>query len=98
MGHRRIGFVAVVAALFVPGACATPHRPFRTSTLPVNTTLAILRDPAARTAVAATSLEAHETFTLAVVEFDEQGFGRETPRGGLAALQLTADPTRVRGG
>lgn len=73
MAHRQAVIAAVVAASFVSGACATGHRPFRTSTLPVETTQALLRDPARRAAVAATSLEKHETFTLAVVEFDDQG-------------------------
>jgi hypothetical protein len=63
--------LAITAALLLTTACAA-HRQLRTSTAPVDVT-APLSDPSARAAVATTSIERYPGYTIAVVEFDDQG-------------------------
>src|ERR1700720_2023770 len=63
------------------GGCAllsTPHRPLRLApTEPrarsIETTGRALADPSARAAIRGSSVEIHPEFTLAFVEFDDQG-------------------------
>ena len=63
--------LVVTAALLFTTACAA-HRQLRTSVVPVDVS-APLSDPRARAAVETTSIERHPDFTLAIVEFDDQG-------------------------
>ncbi len=62
--------LAVLAAL---GGCTTPNRPFRTTTTPAVASREALRDPERRAAIASTSLERYDGFTIGIVEFDDQG-------------------------
>ena len=64
-------FIALAAALLLTAACAA-HRQVRTSTVPVEVT-APLSDPGARAAVATSSIERYPGYTIAIVEFDDQG-------------------------
>jgi pimeloyl-ACP methyl ester carboxylesterase len=63
--------LALAAALLLTTACAA-HRQLRTSVVPVDVT-APLSDPRARAAVATTSIERYPGYTIAIVEFDDQG-------------------------
>jgi pimeloyl-ACP methyl ester carboxylesterase len=76
-------FLALAAALLLSTACA-PHRQLRTSTVPVDVT-APLSDPLARAAVASSSIERYPGYTIAIVEFDDQG--RFWDRRQVAALE-----------
>src|SRR5258708_30561918 len=62
----------VLAAVLILTTACTAHRQLRTSTVPVDVT-APLSDPRARAAVATTSIERYPGYTIAIVEFDEQG-------------------------
>ncbi|HWS71224.1 MAG TPA: hypothetical protein VN605_03885, partial [Thermoanaerobaculia bacterium] len=64
-------FLIVAAALFLSTACAA-HRQLLTSTIPVDVT-APLSDPRARAEVATSSIERYPGYTIAIVEFDDQG-------------------------
>src|SRR5258707_8696840 len=72
----------VLAAALLATACAA-HRQLRTSTVPVDVT-APLSDPRARAAVATSSIERYPGYTIAIVEFDDQG--RFLDRRQVAAL------------
>src|SRR5260221_11771195 len=61
----------VLAAALLATACAA-HRQLRTSTVPVDVT-APLSDPRTRAAVATSSIERYPGYTIAIVEFDDQG-------------------------
>src|SRR5258708_16895966 len=63
--------LVLAAALILATACAA-HRQLRTSTVPVDVT-APLSDPRARAAVATSSIEHYPGYTIAIVEFDDQG-------------------------
>src|SRR5260370_42289491 len=63
--------LVLAAALILATACAA-HRQLRTSTVPVDVT-APLSDPRARAAVATSSIERYPGYTIAIVEFDDQG-------------------------
>src|SRR5260370_3200607 len=63
--------LALAATLLLGTAC-TAHRQLRTSTVPVDVT-APLSDPRARAAVASSSIERYPGYTIAIVEFDDQG-------------------------
>jgi len=63
--------LVLAAALILATACAA-HRQLRTSTVPVDVT-APLSDPLARAAVATSSIERYPGYTIAIVEFDDQG-------------------------
>ena len=80
MNGRRL---VLIAALCLTAACAA-HRQLRTSTVPVDVT-APLSDPRARAAVATTSIERYPGYTIAIVEFDDQG--RFWDRRQVAALE-----------
>src|SRR5258707_14534553 len=73
----------VLAAALLATACAA-HRQLRTSTVPVDVT-APLSDPRARAAVASSSIERYPGYTIAIVEFDDQG--RFLDRRQVAALE-----------
>ena len=75
--------LALAATLFISAACAA-HRQLRTSTIPVDVT-ASLSDPRARAAVEKTSIERYPGYTIAIVEFDDQG--RFWDRGQVRALE-----------
>jgi hypothetical protein len=75
--------LALAAMLLLSTAC-TAHRQLRTSTVPVDVT-APLSDPRARDAVASSSIERYPGYTIAIVEFDDQG--RFWDRRQLAALE-----------
>jgi len=79
---------ALAAALLLSTACA-PLRQVRASTVPVDVS-GPLSDPRARAAVASTSIERYPGYTIAVVEFDDQG--RFWDRRQVAALE--AEMTR----
>lgn len=79
---------ALAAALLLGIACAA-HRQLRTSAVPVDVT-APLSDPRVRTAVASSSIERYPGYTIAIVEFDDQG--RFWDRRQIAALE--AEMTR----
>jgi hypothetical protein len=64
-------FFFLAAALSLTAACAA-HRQLRTSTVPVDVT-APLSDPRTRAAVETTSIERYPGYTIAIVEFDDQG-------------------------
>jgi len=74
---------ALVATLLLSTACS-PLRQLRTSTVPVDVT-APLSDPRARDAVASSSIERYPGYTIAIVEFDDQG--RFWDRRQVAALE-----------
>src|SRR5258708_19066659 len=75
--------LALAAPLLLTTAC-TAHRQLRTSTVPVDVT-APLSDPRARAAVASSSIERYPGYTIAIVEFDDQG--RFWDRRQVAALE-----------
>jgi hypothetical protein len=75
--------LALAAALLLSTACAA-HRQLRASTVPVNV-IAPLSDPRARDAVATSSLDRYPGYTIAIVEFDDQG--RFWDRRQVAALE-----------
>src|SRR5260370_4774121 len=75
--------LALAATLLLGTAC-TVHRQLRTSTVPVDVT-APLSDPRARAAVASSSIERYPGYTIAIVEFDDQG--RFWDRRQVAALE-----------
>jgi hypothetical protein len=64
---------AIVIALLVAAGCTTSHRPRRTSVVPVSFADADLGDRTRRAAVAASSVERHDGFTVGIVELDDQG-------------------------
>ena len=64
-------FLLLGAALLLLPACAA-NRQLRISTVPVDVT-APLSDPRTRAAVEGTSIERYPGYTIAVVEFDDQG-------------------------
>ena len=64
-------FFFLAAALSLTAACAA-HRQLRTSTVQVDVT-APLSDPRTRAAVETTSIERYPGYTIAIVEFDDQG-------------------------
>ena len=66
----RVHFLLAMA-LTLTAACAS-HRQLRTSTVPVDVT-APLSDARGRAAVQTTSIERYPGYTIAVVEFDDQG-------------------------
>src|SRR5258708_39447160 len=66
-----MGSLGLAAALILATACAA-HRQLRTGTVPVDVT-APLSDPRARAAVATSSIEHYPGYTIAIVEFDDQG-------------------------
>lgn len=76
MFHRerpaRFIILALSAALF--GGCATPNRPCRSITEAIDVSANDLGNPEGRRRVGRTSLERHASFTMAVVEFDDQGY------------------------
>ena len=76
-------YLVLAAALFLTTACAA-HRQLRTSMVPVDVA-APLSDPGARAAVAASSIERYPGYTIAIVEFDDQG--RFWDRGQVRALE-----------
>ena len=61
----------LAAAMALTAACAS-HRQLRTSTVPVDV-IAPLSDARARAAVQTTSIERYPGYTIAIVEFDDQG-------------------------
>jgi hypothetical protein len=63
--------VLSAALLLLTTACAA-NRQLRTSTVPVDVT-SPLSDPHARAAVETTSMERYPGYTIAIVEFDDQG-------------------------
>src|SRR5258708_28753608 len=69
--RRMMRSLVLAAALILATACAA-HRQLRTSTVPVDVT-APLSDPRARAAVATSSIEHYPGYTIAIVEFDDQG-------------------------
>src|SRR5260370_7115646 len=71
--------LALAATLLLGTAC-TAHRQLRTSTVPVDVT-APLSDPRTRAAVATTSIERYPGYTIAIVEFDDQGRFWDRPQG-----------------
>jgi hypothetical protein len=75
--------LALAATLLLCTAC-TAHRQLRTSTVPVEVT-APLSDPRARDAVTSSSIERYPGYTIAIVEFDDQG--RFWDRRQVAALE-----------
>ncbi len=75
--------LALAATLLLSTACS-PLRQLRTSTVPVDVT-APLSDPRARDAVASSSIERYPGYTIAIVEFDDQG--RFWDRRQVAALE-----------
>ncbi len=83
--------LVLAAALSLSTAC-TAHRQLRLSTVPVDVT-APLSDPRARAAVATSSIERYPGYTIAVIEFDDQG--RFWDRRQVAALE--AEMTREAG-
>src|SRR5258706_9032748 len=83
--------LALAATLLLCAACAA-HRQLRLSTVPVDVT-APLSDPRARAAVATSSIERYPGYTIAVIEFDDQG--RFWDRRQVAALE--AEMTREAG-
>ncbi|MGH9420128.1 MAG: hypothetical protein ACRD3J_09150, partial [Thermoanaerobaculia bacterium] len=74
----------VLAAMFLFSTACAAHRQIRTNPEPVDVT-APLSDPRARAAVATTSIERYPGYTIAVVEFDDQG--RFWDRRQVAALE-----------
>ena len=80
--------LVLAAALSLSTACAAHHQ-LRTSTVPVDVT-APLSDPRARAAVATSSIERYPGYTIAIIEFDDQG--RFWDRRQVAALE--AEMTR----
>ena len=84
----------VLAAALSLGTACTAHRQMRTSTVPVDVT-APLSDPHARAAVASSSLERYPGYTIAIVEFDDQG--RFWDRRQVAALEaeMTREASQV---
>ena len=83
--------LVLAAALSLSTAC-TAHRQLRLSTVPVDVT-APLSDPRARAAVATSSIERYPGYTIAVIEFDDQG--RFWDRRQVAALE--AEMTKEAG-
>src|SRR5689334_22859301 len=81
----------LTATLLLSTAC-TAHRQLRTSTVPVEVT-APLSDPRTSAAVASSSIERYPGYTIAIVEFDDQG--RFWDRRQVAALE--AEMTREAG-
>src|SRR5258707_7075266 len=81
----------VLAAALLATACAAP-RQLRPSTVPVDVT-APLSDPRSRAAVETSSIEQYPGYTIAIVEFDDQG--RFWDRRQVAAL--AAELTRQAG-
>src|ERR1700719_3825820 len=83
---------ALAATLLLSTACS-PLRQVRTSTVPVDVP-APLSDPSARAAVASSSIERYPGYTIAVVEFDDQG--RFWDRRQVAALigEITREARR----
>src|SRR5438046_2722463 len=81
--RMNVRSLALAAALLLGTAC-TAHRQLRTSTVPVDVT-APLSDPSARAAMATSSIERYPGYTIAIVEFDDQG--RFWDRRQVAALQ-----------
>jgi hypothetical protein len=75
--------LALAATLLLCTTC-TAHRQLRTSTVPVEVT-APLSDPRARDAVTSSSIERYPGYTIAIVEFDDQG--RFWDRRQVAALE-----------
>ncbi len=67
---------SLVAAILLGalGGCATAHRAYRPLTEGLQVTVSDLGSDEGRRRVGRTSLERHETFTLGVVEFDDQGY------------------------
>ena len=97
-GIRTAGAAAgVVFAALSAGGCAlfsTPHRPLRLAAEPpraraIETSVGALADPAVQAAVEESSVEIHPEFTLAFVEFDDQG--RLWNRQQLALLERTLE-------
>ena len=80
--HPRVRSILLAALVSLTTACSA-HRQLRASTVPVDVT-APLSDPRARAAVENTSIERYPGYTIAVVEFDDQG--RFWDRNQVAAL------------
>lgn len=70
------GIRPLVLALLLAAAagCATPNRAYRPSTEALRVSVIDLENAEGRRRVARTSLERHESFTLGIVEFDDQGY------------------------
>lgn len=80
-------FFFLAAGLSLTAACAA-HRQLRTSTVPVDVT-APLSDPSARAAVETTSIERYPGYTIAIVEFDDQGRFWDRKQVGAAIGEIT---------
>lgn len=64
---------AIAIALLVALGCTTPHRAWRTSVAPVSVADGDLQDRVRRAAIATSSIERHEGFSIGIVELDDQG-------------------------
>src|ERR1700731_4208411 len=80
-------FFFLASALSLTAACAA-HRQLRTSTVPIDVT-APLSDPRTRAAVATTSVERYPGYTIAIVEFDDQGRFWDRKQVGAVIAEIT---------
>ncbi len=69
-----VRFLLLALLLALPAGCATPNRPFRSVTEAINVSPNDLESADGRRRVGRSSLERHPAFTLAIVEFDDQGY------------------------
>lgn len=99
---RRTAVAGLLAGAVVGGGCSlvsTPHRPLRlASSAPraraLETSVAALADRRTRERIRAASVERHPEFTLAFVEFDDQG--RFWSRDQVDLLERTLDEENRR--
>jgi hypothetical protein len=80
-------FFFLASALSLTAACAA-HRQLRTSTVPVDVTTP-LSDPRTRAAVETTSVERYPGYTIAIVEFDDQGRFWDRKQVGAVIAEIT---------
>jgi hypothetical protein len=93
-----------VSAGLLFGGCAlvsTPHRPYRLAAAPprasvIETSVAALADPSVQAVVRHHSVEIHPEFTMAFVEFDDQG--RFWNRDQLELVERTLESENARPG
>src|SRR5262249_45215243 len=83
----RLNFV--LPLIVIAASSCTAHAPFRVDPTAVNASAEKLASGEGRSEVAPHSIEIHPTFTLAFVEFDDQG--RFWNRGQLEALERTLE-------
>jgi len=83
----NVRFLVLAVALFLTTACAA-HRQLHPSTVPVDVA-APLSDPRARAQVETSSIERYPGYTIAIVEFDDQGRFWDRRQVAALAAELT---------